>query len=1056
MSQYRYTLNNASLLDLNNPSQSKLARQSSLTRPTKASDARSIRSIESGHSVTSHSRQPSIREAGRNLSPTVPNTQIKADPLKTQSILPTTPHLRTSLRTRKMATSASMTGLSHMTGNMLDERSTGLYMSSNSQSSRSLSSQISPRRAGLGARTVSPVELQRSKRNSNLLTAEKSMIEIPGLSRVASLRKVSGIPSPVRLLPMSRTRPSPIPPVPPIPDRLEDLEALVPQQHSYHGVYSSSARQRSATVGGSKSRMERNLQADEKTSFTSPVKQKSRRLIPTAEDTSEQLQPLDLPPLKVHSLSTPTARRVEDMSQRLQLTHSDLTRPSYNDMRQISSGNCPSRQASRTPLTVATSSSSTSIMPSTKDIEQTQLNAASANDEKSEGRLPEAPLPDSMTTTSRRRDSGGFLNRLSLSRSSSRSKAKSRKKSTDTSFDHVLITADSSTTPERNKRGLSLSWVRGKMSPFSASASSSVPRFDPGTPPTIPKSFTSDSLVSQLSIHEATSSDKAIEVIPHLYCADAPHSLMPLKANLLQSTIRMSAREIADAEMRRLIVSRKGPDYLSKTQAQLGALEARAVAVLPVEAGNIASLDGASLNLYEKGEVVDYDGKVYFTGKRDLSKMGGRLDVANSINFGYDDDRGDYLINPGDHFAYRYEIIDVLGKGSFGQVLRCIDYKTGSLVAVKVIRNKKRFHAQALVEVNILQRLRSWVRQSRSITTSQKLIVQDPEDQHHLIKYTDHFYFRHHLCIATDLLGMNLYEFLKANDFHGCTLNIIRSFTSQILSCLKMLKKQRVIHCDLKPENILLVNAWESKIKIIDFGSSCFEDQKVYTYIQSRFYRSPEVILGLSYGLPIDMWSMGCILAELHTGYPIFPGEDEQEQLGCIMELFGPPEKHLIENSTRKKLFFDSLGKPRNVVSSKGKRRKPSTRTLSQAIKCQDEAFLDFLTRCFRWNPATRLTPEDALDHPFITGLPMRNSESPVKVSRRFLSNHMTNLTPRPLPQVPRVPGSQGLRLKNNYATYRSASTAVPGNPPMLGSPSKARRVISNLPVPRERVGRLA
>lgn len=106
---------------------------------------------------------------------------------------------------------------------------------------------------------------------------------------------------------------------------------------------------------------------------------------------------------------------------------------------------------------------------------------------------------------------------------------------------------------------------------------------------------------------------------------------------------------------------------------------------------------------------MDFDSKIYFTGQSSMTKIGGRLDMANSINFGYDDERGDYLINPGDHFAYRYEIVDVLGKGSFGQVLRCIDYKTGGLVAVKVIRNKKRFHAQALVEVNILQKLRNWV-----------------------------------------------------------------------------------------------------------------------------------------------------------------------------------------------------------------------------------------------------------------------------------------------------------------------------------------------------------
>lgn len=113
------------------------------------------------------------------------------------------------------------------------------------------------------------------------------------------------------------------------------------------------------------------------------------------------------------------------------------------------------------------------------------------------------------------------------------------------------------------------------------------------------------------------------------------------------------------------------------------------------------------LNLYERGEIVDYS-DIYFCGTQNAAKVAGDLN-SEAPNFGYDDDRGDYTIVPGDHLAYRYEIIDVLGKGSFGQVVRCIDHKTGVLVAVKIIRNKKRFHQQALVEVNILQKLREWV-----------------------------------------------------------------------------------------------------------------------------------------------------------------------------------------------------------------------------------------------------------------------------------------------------------------------------------------------------------
>ncbi|KAI1453684.1 hypothetical protein F4805DRAFT_359249 [Annulohypoxylon moriforme] len=466
---------------------------------------------------------------------------------------------------------------------------------------------------------------------------------------------------------------------------------------------------------------------------------------------------------------------------------------------------------------------------------------------------------------------------------------------------------------------------------------------------------------------------------------------------------------IAEDEMKKLALRRKETEMAART---LDALRRRATPkerVGPHEAIRIAIL-----NIYEKGEIVDYS-DVYFCGTQHASKVVGDLN-SNLPNFGYDDERGDYTIVTGDHLAYRYEIVDVLGKGSFGQVVRCIDHKTGVLVAVKIIRNKKRFHQQALVEVNILQKLREW----------------DPHNKHSMVNFTHSFYFRGHLCISTELLDMNLYEFIKSNAFRGFSLKLIRRFTKQMLSSLNLLKQHKVIHCDLKPENILVRHPMHSEIKVIDFGSSCFENEKVYTYIQSRFYRSPEVILGMTYGLPIDMWSLGCILAELYTGVPIFPGENEQEQLACIMEVFGPPEKHLIEKSTRKKLFFDSMGKPRLTVSSKGRRRRPSSKTLQQAIKCDDEPFLDFLARCLRWDPDRRLKPEEAIRHEFITGqktsvpVPRTRESSPVK-------RHNTISTPRPLPEPPggksgptlRPRETNGSPLKQGGARRTSAFTGL-------------------------------
>jgi dual specificity tyrosine-phosphorylation-regulated kinase 2/3/4 len=158
----------------------------------------------------------------------------------------------------------------------------------------------------------------------------------------------------------------------------------------------------------------------------------------------------------------------------------------------------------------------------------------------------------------------------------------------------------------------------------------------------------------------------------------------------------------AEDEMKKLGARRKETELAART---LDALRKRATPkerVSPQDAIRIAML-----NIYERGEIVDYN-DIYFCGTQNAAKVVGDLN-SDVPNFGYDDERGDYSIVPGDHLSYRYEIIDILGKGSFGQVVRCIDHKTGVLVAIKIIRNKKRFHQQALVEVNILQKLREWV-----------------------------------------------------------------------------------------------------------------------------------------------------------------------------------------------------------------------------------------------------------------------------------------------------------------------------------------------------------
>ena len=325
------------------------------------------------------------------------------------------------------------------------------------------------------------------------------------------------------------------------------------------------------------------------------------------------------------------------------------------------------------------------------------------------------------------------------------------------------------------------------------------------------------------------------------------------------------------------------------------------------------------------------------------------------FNHGYDDDQGDYQVVMKDHLGYRFEVLEFLGQGSFGQAIKCLDHKTNEMVAVKIIRNKKKFHYQAGVELRLLRHLN----------------FHDKSDQHNIIRIKHYVLFRGHLMIAFECLSINLYEFIKNNLFQGVSQSLIRRFAIQILQALKFQKDQKIVHCDLKPENILLKQPNKSGIKVIDYGSSCFIGQRIYTYVQSRFYRAPEIILGIPYTPAIDVWSFGCILAELYTGQPLFPGENEIDQLSYIMEICGVPGKDVLDLAARKHLFFNPDDTPILAQNSKGKDRMPNSKTLEKALKCADQSFINFLRACLEWHPCDRITPLQALQHEWILqGLP--------------------------------------------------------------------------------------
>jgi dual specificity tyrosine-phosphorylation-regulated kinase 2/3/4 len=225
------------------------------------------------------------------------------------------------------------------------------------------------------------------------------------------------------------------------------------------------------------------------------------------------------------------------------------------------------------------------------------------------------------------------------------------------------------------------------------------------------------------------------------------------------------------------------------------------------------------LTEYERTEILDYP-HIYYFGQgvkkikpnmnaekvQTMGSQSRRSSNEEDPNFGFDDGKGNYRITVQDHIAYRYEIIGFLGKGSFGIAVKAFDHKKKQEVAIKIIKNKKKYYYQAGVELKILQYLKE----------------NDMEDMMNIIHMKDYSVFRKHLCISFELMSINLYEFLKMNEFEGLSLGLIRRFAIQLLYALKYLRDHEVIHCDLKPENILLKDPSKSGIKIIDFGSSCF------------------------------------------------------------------------------------------------------------------------------------------------------------------------------------------------------------------------------------------
>ncbi|XP_067414862.1 homeodomain-interacting protein kinase 1 [Emydura macquarii macquarii] len=330
-----------------------------------------------------------------------------------------------------------------------------------------------------------------------------------------------------------------------------------------------------------------------------------------------------------------------------------------------------------------------------------------------------------------------------------------------------------------------------------------------------------------------------------------------------------------------------------------------------------------------------------------------------------------------------YEVLEFLGRGTFGQVAKCWKRSTKEIVAIKILKNHPSYARQGQIEVSILSRLSS-----------------ENADEYNFVRSYECFQHKNHTCLVFEMLEQNLYDFLKQNKFSPLPLKYIRPILQQVATALMKLKSLGLIHADLKPENIMLVEPIRQpyRVKVIDFGSASHVSKAVCsTYLQSRYYRAPEIILGLPFCEAIDMWSLGCVIAELFLGWPLYPGASEYDQIRYISQTQGLPAEYLLSAGTKTSRFFNrdpNLGYPlwrlktpeehelETGIKSKEARKyifnclddmaqvNMSTDlegTDMLAEKADRREYIDLLKKMLTIDADKRITPLKTLNHSFVT-----------------------------------------------------------------------------------------
>nr|XP_043639005.1 serine/threonine-protein kinase AFC2-like isoform X2 [Erigeron canadensis] len=357
-------------------------------------------------------------------------------------------------------------------------------------------------------------------------------------------------------------------------------------------------------------------------------------------------------------------------------------------------------------------------------------------------------------------------------------------------------------------------------------------------------------------------------------------------------------------------------------------------------------------------------------------------DRNNSPPWRKDDKDGHYVFEVGDNLTSRYKIHGKMGEGTFGQVLECWDKEREEMVAIKIVRGVQKYREAAMIEIDMLQQLGKHDRGGNRC-----------------VQLRNWFDYRNHICIVFEKLGPSLYDFLRKNNYRSFPIDMVREIGRQLLECIAFMHDLRLIHTDLKPENILLVSPdyvkvldykgssrspkdssyskrvpKSSAIKVIDFGSTTHDRHGQSYIVSTRHYRAPEVMLGLGWSYPCDIWSVGCILVELCSGEALFQTHEDLEHLAMMERVLGALPHHMLKKADR---HADKFVRKGRLDWPQGATSRGSIEAVSKLPRLQNLVMehvdhsagdlIHLLQGLLKYDPLDRLTAHESLKHPFFT-----------------------------------------------------------------------------------------